>query len=1438
MKKKNVYTLNMGYQESEDMEGKENKDNTTTSGLLYSEADRCPICLNCLLEKEVGFPESCNHAFCMTCILKWAETLASCPIDRKPFQAVFKFSALEGCVKVQVKNQLIETTSKENENDFKKQLSCHENSKWCTRKKVLQDLCTNFYDLKLINRNFKYCEIGGKKAAAVKTYKPQRSSQCTSHYFRNFFSNVYSPSSHTGESSFTCRTYCTDYIEVDEISALTRQKRQELELSWFPDTLPGIGRTDFVAWNIETAVLPLISSVLPRTIFPASTRSLESLGISYKGYALAHTQGGEEKKQTSGTSNTRGSRRKPAATTPTRRSTRHTRAETVNQSQRSPVSSTSGCDTPDNNNPPVSVSSSAESEKQTRQAPKRKSIRRGRKAPLLKKKLRSSMPSPEKPSSDSIDEETAESDTPPVLEKEHQADLKRGNLSPVPVNIENESADGLGSCSEKVEENEENIEDCVEQKRVGSPYSESCTQDTPLVVGEKKETHDIEEVVTEAATLCVDSDNFKSISKNESDSFENKDKNPEPFEAEVKRDRSTDDPPNDSLIYSGSDTDLHQSVPSLSELSEYSESVISEEKAELTDQKDSAVKSEHLVDIPELESLESEITQPMEKISVENSEDQLEGHTENEDMESVSMCDASGNEISDSTQDPENNLLKNNDKLESPLEEKTESLVEHPTSAELTNTHIEQIQKPFSEDNNETIPMECDSFCSDQNESEIEPSANADTTQLIVHSVEFGSQNNPPCSDSTNEKAEIKAQPSESSLNTVDKAKKPRTRRSRFHSSSTTWSPNKDPEEEKKHSQSPSPKRETGRESRKSPSPSSMKEPVKGEIQSHSHSPKREVASEKRRSRSQSPQRESIEESKGSESLSPNTDTIKENKRCQLKRKDSSPREGSRSQSKERESDRDGQRRDLGREKRTGMWSRSRSRSRSPSRSRTKSKSSSFGRNDRDSYSRMKERWPDDGWRCSRDGDWYRKDDSDRQNENARKEKYNMSSDVDDPNFVDRHRNECPSWVTEKLSFGPDPRTRNPEKFKNSHWEDNRNENAGYYWNKNFGSGWMPHRGRGHRSRGHRGRGNYWGGFASTEQNESCWQDRKPLSGNSNSSGNETFKSVEQQPNKQKSEQQFSFDTPADRSGWTSASSWAVRKTLPADVQNYYSRRGRNSSGSQSGWTRQEEETAEQDSNQKDQTNQQGDGSQLPVNMMPPPMNVMQPQMNVQHQPMNIFPYPMGVPAPMMNMPRHPFNMHPQLPLHLHTGLPLMQVAAPASVSQGLLPPPPPPPPPSQQASYMASQPDGKQLQGVPGTSHVSNNMSTPDLPAPVAAPGNTGTVQGPSSGNTSSSSHSKASNAAVKLAESKKLQIQEKAAQEVKLAIKPFYQNKDITKDEYKEIVRKAVDKVCHSKSGEVNSTKVANLVKAYVDKYKYSRKGSQKKTLEEPLSTEKNIG
>ncbi|KAM6154795.1 protein SCAF11 [Erethizon dorsatum] len=1455
MKKKTVYTLHMGDQEYEDTEGEGSRNNTAAAGLLYSEADRCPICLNYLLEKEVGFPESCNHVFCITCILKWAETLASCPIDRKPFQAVFKFSALEGCIKVQVKRQLREAKDKKKENSFKKQLSCHERPEGFIRKKAIirEDLLSaRFYDLTLLHRNTSHNKMEGKKNAVKEIDKPRRSNQCTSYCFRNFFSSIFSSGSHNEESSFTCRAYCTEFIEVNEISALIRQKRQELELSWCPDSLPGIGRIGFIPWNVEAEVLPLISSVLPRTVFPISTLSLENFGTSCKGYALAHTQEGEEKKQTSGTSNTRGSRRKPAAT-PTRRSTRNTKTETVSQSQRSPASSNSGCDAQGNSNPPVSVLSPAESEKQTRQAPKRKSVRRGRKQPVLKKKLRRSVPPLEKSSSgDSVEEEIVESDTPPVLEKEQRSDVvESGNIGSVQTDAENQSANCLRSCSEQMEENEECRENHDVEQKVESSYSESYTDDPPVLVGEEEENKKLENIAIEANISSLESEITEDVFEKGSDPLESPDQIPESAASEVKA-VTCSDPPSDFLTCSGSEIEVHHPVSSpLGEIPENAESEMNEQKVVesptvgITDHQDSTVKIEELIESPKLESTEGEIILTVDRKAVETSEIQLLGHTETEDAEITATYESAENENFNSIQDPENNLLKNlNTKLGKSLGEKTESLVEHPRSLELLNTHMEHTEKHFSEDNNEMIPMECDSLCSDQNESEIESSVSADSKQLIKHTVVHSSENNMPSSDPINEKVETVSQTSENPVDTVDKSKKPRTRRSRFHSPSTTWSPNKDTVQEKKRSQSPSPKRETGKESRKSRSPSPKKESARGRRKSRSQSPKKDMMRERRYSQSRSPKRDGAKEGKRSESPPPRRDTCRENRRSQSKLKDASSREKSRSQSRERESEREGQRRD--RDRRSRRWSRSRSRSRSPPRSRTKSKSSSFGRNERDSYSpRWKGRWTNDGWRCPRGNDRYRRNDPEKQNENIRKEKDDISLDADDPNSADKHRNDCPNWVTEKINSGPDPRTRNPEKLKDSHWEENRNENSGNSWNKNLGSGWMSNRGR-----GNRGRGAYRGSLAYTDQNENRWQNRKPLSGNSNSSGNDSFKFVEQQPYKQKSEQEFSFDTPADRSGWTSASSWAVRKTLPADVQNYYSRRGKNASGQQSAWMRQEE-TTEQDSNLKDQTNQQIDGSQLPVNMMPPQVNVIPQQMNAQHQPMNIFPYPVGVHAPLMNIQRHPYNIHPQLPFH--TGVPLVQVAAPPTVTQGP-PPPPPPPPPSQQVNYMASQPDGKQSQGIPNASHVSNNMSTPVLPAPTAAPGNTGTVQGPSSGNTSSSSHSKASNAAVKLAESKvsvtveasadssktdkKLQIQEKAAQEVKLAIKPFYQNKDITKEEYKEIVRKAVDKVCHSKSGEVNPTKVANLVKAYVDKYKYSRKGTQKRVVEEPASAEHSAG
>uniref|UniRef100_A0A674GRN3 SFR19-like C-terminal domain-containing protein n=1 Tax=Taeniopygia guttata TaxID=59729 RepID=A0A674GRN3_TAEGU len=86
------------------------------------------------------------------------------------------------------------------------------------------------------------------------------------------------------------------------------------------------------------------------------------------------------------------------------------------------------------------------------------------------------------------------------------------------------------------------------------------------------------------------------------------------------------------------------------------------------------------------------------------------------------------------------------------------------------------------------------------------------------------------------------------------------------------------------------------------------------------------------------------------------------------------------------------------------------------------------------------------------------------------------------------------------------------------------------------------------------------------------------------------------------------------------------------------------------------------------------------------------------------------------------------------------------------------------------------------------------------------------------------------------KLHTQERAVEEVKLAIKPFYQRKDISKDEYKDILRKAVHKICHSRSGEINPVKVTRLVSAYVQRYKYFRKRGRRGGAPQPPEEPQN--
>ncbi|XP_077773517.1 splicing factor, arginine/serine-rich 19 isoform X1 [Podarcis muralis] len=173
------------------------------------------------------------------------------------------------------------------------------------------------------------------------------------------------------------------------------------------------------------------------------------------------------------------------------------------------------------------------------------------------------------------------------------------------------------------------------------------------------------------------------------------------------------------------------------------------------------------------------------------------------------------------------------------------------------------------------------------------------------------------------------------------------------------------------------------------------------------------------------------------------------------------------------------------------------------------------------------------------------------------------------------------------------------------------------------------------------------------------------------------------------------------------------------------------------------------------------------------------------------------------------------------------QILTHTKPAASLGPPQPPAPPAHPPASHLAVPPVSYLLQS---SLPLGGCGSTPTTPTGVLP----GTLSQASSGPPSAAIFASSSGTDLGSTSSegrgdsdkylKKLHTQERAVEEVKLAIKPYYQKKEITKEEYKDILRKAVHKICHSKSGEINPVKVNNLVKAYVQRYKYFRKHGRK--------------
>ncbi|XP_033889183.3 protein SCAF11-like isoform X4 [Acipenser ruthenus] len=1271
---------------------KSRQEHNESAVAVNDEVDRCPICLNLLLQQELALPENCCHVFCLSCILKWAETVTSCPIDRKPFQAIYKQDRVLGCIKIPVKKKVSKTELQEcscNKEKEKRNGSlsyCNGTSRGNLGKYSGRPLCPKScledYERKYTYKSYVCCKNKKDSTTAARKNKVSRGS-CSQQLVTDF--SCISPSGQTSGTSVANQENCAEFIELYEYEPHFRQKRCRLEaqmLPWLavstPLTATGLVRQSFDSCEVLNGVFAL-RSLLPDATSPASpfAGQFEVIG---KECVVTCSKGGE-KKNTSRASGTKGSKKKTENATNRRRSARNSQTEESppTQNPSSPQSNHSDSDTSLTNSPTKATGASKKPEKQT---VKRRSKQGAEEDRPNKRKTRVAKNSKKLCSTSPEESENEEEH----MAKEESEKKGAAELSKVPLTDEELNATAESSNSSRhSEENspETSMEPINRNDRMeDSSADETEKNDLPLSPEETEEVPEAKPLSNELPPLSPDEDELEDsedkshVEKADSTSHcserallstEEDLRSFEPKFPEGKTNSDCSEPPSppseeDMELEAKSPVEKADSVSQSSEQPYSPADEICNLNAKSVNEDNESETEEHTTE----KQKESEDQDPKSYL---RDPEELHDSEKEYSIDCRNKADEPG-EPTDSEESVQGKTLKEKDPPHTDSKE-----TESPESGEKYSLVL------FSEDNTEMMSMECDSPSREHHELKTEQGGGIENTNSVTITPDTDNQTvDEKSQDSTTEQKETK--------------RENRQRRSRFHSPSTTWSP------------------------------------------------KREGKRERRRSRSKSRGRDSP----------------------------SASRRRSRSRSRDRESDKDGQKSDSSRRERSRERGERRGRRHSRSRSRTRGRVSSSDRAERGGHSpRRRDRGSNDNWRNSRGNDRHRRNDQDWQSDLFGKE----TSESDNGGTEippERSRTENPDWVKEKIKADLD--TSN-----DSRWEENKNDGPrGDSWTRNISPSWKSDRGSGS------SRGGYRGGFGQGDQSENRWQSRNSLSGTPNNSGNDSYSRFnENRLNRRKGEQDFTAEPPVDRSGWSSASSWAVRRTLPADVQNYYSRRGRNLSGSQGGWMKPEEETPVQ-----------------------------------------------GVHSSTLNMQPNPFNMAHQLPVHIHSGGPLMQVAAPAT--QGL-PPPPPPPPPSQQANFMASQSDGKQPQVVT-SAQGGNTFSAPLLPAPSKAPGSA--VQGPanvilpsSTTQTSTAGKPFMSKETVKIEanadsskKEKKCQIQEKAVQEVKLAIKPYYQNKDITKDEYKEIVRKAVEKVCQSKSGEVNSGKVANLVKAYVDKYKHARK------------------
>ncbi|XP_035512774.1 PHD and RING finger domain-containing protein 1-like [Morone saxatilis] len=114
-------------------------DESTADFMPHS--DKCSICLSPFDEQAVASLESCQHVFCLECILQWSQTANTCPVDRISFAFIHQRRCPGGDIekKIKVRTQK-KTTDDGDEEEESNAFICEECGRSDRRHRLL--VCT------------------------------------------------------------------------------------------------------------------------------------------------------------------------------------------------------------------------------------------------------------------------------------------------------------------------------------------------------------------------------------------------------------------------------------------------------------------------------------------------------------------------------------------------------------------------------------------------------------------------------------------------------------------------------------------------------------------------------------------------------------------------------------------------------------------------------------------------------------------------------------------------------------------------------------------------------------------------------------------------------------------------------------------------------------------------------------------------------------------------------------------------------------------------------------------------------------------------------------------------------------------------------------------------------------------------------------------------